>query len=404
MLKTRIIKSGFKTAWTHKLRAFFMILSVMIGTAALTVIISLGKGTEEKLVSQVKKMFSSNTIMIVSGAGRIEGNQRRSSAANLKLDDIRDIAERLENVYDWDAVQVVPGKEVNFNGRNSIANISGQCETAEEVWNLQITKGRFFSEAENQALSRVAVLTPNIIKELFGNESPIGKQIKIDNIPFQVIGTIGPRGMDPHGIDKDSEIIIPLNTMLRRVVNLDYLMMSKLLVADQNKINSTAEQVTQILRERHSINENGNNDFLVITPVKVMEMIKDANKMFSLYLPIIAVISLIVGSIVVANLMLISVNERIKEIGLRKAVGAKSKDILLQFLIESSSVTIFSGLIGIAIGIMALTQIVKMMDLPFTISWTALTICVIIASMVGIISGMIPAQKASRMEPVESLR
>ncbi|MGD8778356.1 MAG: ABC transporter permease [Ignavibacteria bacterium] len=401
----KIIKSGFKSAWTHKLRAFFMILGIMIGIAALTVIISLGKGTEEKVMSQVKKLFSSNTIIVVAGAGEMEGNEKNSlPPVNLKISDMEEIADNIENIIEWDAVQIAPEKVAKYKGRNTIVTASGQTATAEEVWNIVLTDGRFFTESENKSLARVALIAPNVQKELFGDSDPIGNQIKIDNIPFQVIGTIAPRGMDPHGIDKDSEIIVPLNTLLRRVVNLDYLMLGKLLVADESIINSTAEQVTQKLRETHNISDNENDDFMAITPEAVKEMIKEANKMFNLYLPIVAVVSLLVGSIVVANLMLISVNERIKEIGLRKAVGAKSKDILTQFLIETSSITLFSGFTGVLVGMIILTQITKMMDLPFTVSWVTLTACFVISTFIGVVSGIVPAMRASRLEPVTSLK
>lgn len=404
----RIVKSGFKTMWAHKLRALFMFLSVIIGIASLTIIISLGKGTEEKIMGQVQKLFSANTIMVVAGQGRMEGNQQRTSGAalqNLKLEDFEEIAERVDNVIEWDAIQIAPDREVSYDGKNSIAIISGQTTSAESVWNIEVVKGRFFDDAENKNLSRVALIAPNIVKELFGNSDPVGQQIRVDNVPFQVIGVIGPRGMDPHGIDKDSEIIVPINTLLRRVVNLDYLMMGKLLTADKSIIPSTAEEVAQILRERHSIVSKEDDDFMIVTPTMVGAMIKDATKMFNLYLPLVAAISLIVGSIVVANLMLISVNERVKEIGLRKAVGAKSKDILAQFLIESSSITILSGVIGIITGLVLLSQIgPRFFDIPFSISWSVLIICFVISTLIGIASGFFPAKRAAKLEPVEALR
>ncbi len=404
----RIVKSGFKTMWAHKLRALFMFLSVMIGIAALTIIISIGKGTQEKIMGQVQKFFSSNTVMVVAGKGRMEGGHERPASAalmNLKLEDFEEIAERVDNVVEWDAIQIAPDRQVSYGGKNSTATISGQTTSAESVWNIDVVKGRFFDDVENKNLSRVALIAPNIVKELFGDSDPTGQQIRIDNIPFQVIGVVGPRGMDPHGIDKDSEIIVPLNTLLRRVVNLDYLMMGKLLTADKSIIPTTADEAAQILRERHGIVSKEDDDFIIITPTMVNEMIKDATKMFSLYLPLVAAISLIVGSIVVANLMLISVNERVKEIGLRKAVGAKSKDILAQFLIESSSITILSGVLGIIAGLVLLSQIgPRFFDIPFSISWGVLIICFVISTLIGIASGFFPAKRAAKLEPVEALR
>jgi putative ABC transport system permease protein len=400
----RIIKSGYKTVMAHKLRSMFMMLSVVIGIAALTVVISLGKGTEEKIMSQVKKLFSSNTIMIVAGKGKMESNQRMgSSSSTLKLDDFEEIKNRVSNVLEWDAVQISPDRQVSYSGRNTTAIISGQTTAAETVWNIDVKNGRFFTEAENRNLSRVAVIAPNVAKELFGTTNPVGEEIRVENIPFQVIGVIAPRGMDPHGIDKDSEILIPLNTVLRRVVNMDYLMLGKILVTDEKNIASTAKEVEQILREKHGINGNEASDFMIVTPTMINKMVKDINRVFNIYLPIVALISLIVGSIVIANLMLLSVNERRKEIGLRKAVGAKTKDILAQFLLESSSITIGSGILGIAIGLFALSFLYPRMGIPYSVSWGTLIICFVISVLIGILSGYFPARKAANLQPVEAL-
>jgi putative ABC transport system permease protein len=190
---------------------------------------------------------------------------------------------------------------------------------------------------------------------------------------------------------------------LRRVVNLDYLLLGKLLVENEKQVNSSAIEVTKILREKHGLSENDNDDFMIITPAMVNAMIKDSDKVFNIYLPLIAVISLLVGSIVVSNLMLLSVNERKKEIGLRKAVGAKTKDILYQFLLEASTITIFSGLLGIGIGLIILSFIYPKIDMPYTISWGTLIVCFIISTSVGIVSGYLPAKKAANLNPAEAL-
>lgn len=405
MLNIRIIKSGFNTLLAHKLRAVFMVLGVVIGISALTVIISLGKGTEEKIMSQVSKLFSSNTVMIVAGSVDSESGPRSgNSLVKLKLEDIQALNEQVDNIMAWDAVQIAPDRETKFEGRNTLVTVSGQTSNLENVWDIELTSGRYFLESEDKNLARVALIGPNIKNELFRDDDPIGKQIRISDIPFQVIGVVAPRGMDPHGIDKDSEVIIPINTLLRRVVNLDYIMMGKVLLADVDEMESTVEIINGILRERHKLNENESSDFSIITPAIVKEMINSANSMFSVYLPLVAGIALLVGSIVVANLMLISVNERVFEIGLRKAVGANSKQILSQFLIESSAITIISGILGVGLGIIVLANISPILDLPFSVSWLAVIICLLIAIIIGIISGVYPARVASQMQPVESLK
>ncbi|MDE3057802.1 MAG: ABC transporter permease [Bacteroidota bacterium] len=405
MITTRMLKSGFKTAWSHKLRATFMIASVMIGIASLTVIISLGKGTQEEVLSRVKKFFSATTINVMSGRVRMQGTHAKMDpTTTLKLSDIEDIAARIKTIVSWDAGQVELDKSASFNGQNAIVSLHGHMPSAEAVWNLVITEGRFFTKAENDGTARVAVIAPDVRKELFGDSGPIGRQIGIEGVPFQVIGTIAPRGPDPHGMSQDDQIIIPLNTMLKRTVNLDYVIAAKFIVTDKHAVNSAAEQITQILRERHRINTDEGDDFTVITPQAVNDMIRRATRVFNLYLPMLSVVFLIIGALIVANLMLLSVSERMKEIGLRKAVGAKSKDIQLQFLIEASSITLFAGSVGFAAGALLLLPITKMIDVPYTISWSVMLFCLAASSFIGIAAGFIPARRAAVLQPVESLR
>jgi putative ABC transport system permease protein len=381
-----------------------MVLSVMIGIAALTVVISLGQGIEKKITEQVQKFFSSNTIMVISGGGKIEPNRPIAFSGNLKIADVEEVAQQIPNIKEWDAVQRVQEKSAQANGNTTLVDISGHTPSAETVWNLALSSGRFFSDAENRSLARVAVIAPHVQQKLFGVLDPIGQMIKIDNIPFQVIGVLGQRGLDPHGIDKDNEMLVPLNTVLRRVINLDNILSAKYIVGNEQEMNTSAEQITRILRERHSIHEHEADDFMVVTPVRVKEIINQASRIFNVYLPLLALVSLLVGGIVVVNLMLISVNERVKEIGLRKAVGAKSMDIAVQFLIEASSMTIVSGLAGMIFGVLIFTYIAKLMNVPSVISWSALMMCFLISTVVGIAAGYFPAKKAASLSPIESLR
>ena len=399
----RIVRSGFRIALAHKLRATLMVLGITVGIAALTLVISLGRGTEERFMSRVRTLIGSNTIMVVAGKPRMESNQRiTGSLTTLTVEDIAEIGQTMAEVIDWDAVQISPGREVSYTGNRSIANISGHTPLAQRVWNMNVTDGRFFTEGENRNLSRVALLAPNIARELFGKSNPIGEQILVENIPLEVIGLIGPRGMDPHGIDKDSEILVPLNTVLRRIVNLDYVTMGKLLVANEKLIPQTADEVSRLLRQRHG--GGTSDDFMIVTPTMANEMVKQAARIFTVYLPLVAGVSLLVGCLVIANLMLISVNERRREIGLRKALGAKSRDILSQFLIESISITAGSGVLGIGIGLVAFSLISPKMVVPFSISWGVLAACFLTALLAGVLSGLLPARKAARLQPVEALR
>ena len=404
MQKMKVIKSGFRTAWTHKVRSFFMVVCVIIGIAALTVIISLGRGTEQKITAQIHKLMSPNSLMIISGSGKLEPNKPVNVSAGLKLSDVEDAVQQIQNITDWDAILRTPDREAQANGSSTRIDVSGHTPSAEEVLNLEITAGRFFSSAENRSLARVAVIAPHVRQKLFGALDPVGQAIRIDNIPFQVVGVIGSRGMDPHGIDKDNEILVPLNTVMRSVVNVNYVQFVKIVVADEKQVVSTSEHIRQILREKHSLNQNEDDDFMIITPIRAKEIIDSALRIFNLYLPLLAIVSLIVGGIVIVNLMLLSVNERTEEIGLRKAVGARSKDIELQFLIETSAITLSSGLIGMLLGSLVFMFVASRMDIPPTISWSAVVLCFAVSSFLGIAAGYLPAKRAANLSPIESLR
>jgi putative ABC transport system permease protein len=241
-------------------------------------------------------------------------------------------------------------------------------------------------------------------KELFGDSYPIGEQIRIGNIQFEVKGILESRGTSPGGGDMDNRIMIPLSTFMRRVSNIDYLSGAKVLLHNPKEINVTVEKISQALRERHSLAEEEPDDFTIITPTEVTIMAEKVSGTFNIFLALLAGLSLITGGFVIANIMTISVNERKKEIGLRKAVGASSKKIVTQFLIEALAVTISGGIIGIILGGASAIILGIVMQMPVSVSWASILTGVISASIIGIIAGIQPAKKAARLNPIEALK
>jgi putative ABC transport system permease protein len=293
---------------------------------------------------------------------------------------------------------------VKYQENSDNIRVFGHSERAQRVWNIGVTRGEFFDGDAVTTSARVALIGTTAADTLFGDIDPIGEQIRIGTVPFRVIGILKQRGIDPHGWDRDNEILVPYTTAMRRLMNIDYVQTAKLLVKDPRKIERTAERITTILRERHSLAESEPDDFSILTPVQVQEMVSSANRIFNLFLPLIAGISLIVGGVIVANLMLISVNERTSEIGLRKAVGARSKDIQLQFLAETTVITLLGGIIGIVLGLVGSQAVSAVMKLPPSLSWEALALGVIFSTLVGLIAGVFPARRAASLQPVETLR
>jgi putative ABC transport system permease protein len=405
MKNRRIIKSGFRVMGRNRLRTFFMMVGIVIGIMALTLILSVGKGTEKKVMDNLKTMFTIDSMLISASAPQQRGGPHSGGpTTTFTIADLEALEEEIPNVETWDTLQVLPSREVKYQENSDSIRVIGHSERLDRVWNIGVTRGELFDGDKVQTSARVALIGPHAVATLFGETDPIGEQIRIGNVPFRIIGILKERGVDLHGWDRDNEILVPYTTALRRLMNVDYIQTAKVLVKDYRKMEPTVERIKALLRERHGLMENVPDDFSVFTPVLVEEMVTSANKTFNLFLPLIAAISLLVGGVIVANLMLISVSERNSEIGLRKAVGARSRDIQLQFLAETIVITLLGGLVGVILGLVGSHVISVFMELPATVSWQALVLGVIFSILVGFIAGIFPARRAAGLQPVETLR
>lgn len=389
----------------HKIRTFFMMVGIVIGITTLTLIFSLGKSTEKKIMDNIKRMFSASNILINAGGGRMMGKPNLDKMVKtLTIEDLEIIQREIPNIMNYDPMLMLDKRETIYRDRASTARILGHSPAAETIWNRSITNGRFINDADLEQSARVAMLGVSIAADLFGDIDPINKKIRIGNIPFIVIGILEKVGADPHGMNKDHEIIIPISTMMKRMMNVNFIMFAKLQVKDLTNMEDTVNKVRSILRREHHLNVNEPDDFSMITPIEVQEMIATANRVFNIFLPLLAGVALLVGGVVISNLMLISVNERKAEIGLRKAVGARSKDVMYQFIIESTAITVFGGIVGIIIGTLSVQALAWMMKLPPVVSWKAVSLGIIFSTIVGFVAGVYPAKRASGFDPVETLR
>jgi putative ABC transport system permease protein len=274
----------------------------------------------------------------------------------------------------------------------------------EIVWNRGVSRGEYFNDGDELGASRVALIGPRIATELFGGSDPVGETIRIGDVPFVVKGVLIPKGMDPHGNDLDLDVIIPITTMMKRILNVDYIAFGKIVLNDESQMEEAVSAITAILKERHHITDDSQLDFSIITPVFVRETISKMTRVFNVFLPLISLIALLAAGIVIAVLMVMSVNERVSEIGLRKAVGARSKDILFQFIAEVSATSIVGGIIGIALGLAAFGLVKMHMQIPFNLPLLVILGIIVLPILVGIGAGIIPARKASKYNPVDALR
>jgi putative ABC transport system permease protein len=405
-MKRRLLIAGsFRVLTRYKARTFFMSLGIVIGVAALVVMRSIGSGAERNMTSRIERMFSATSVMVTNTGGARHGGGRRATG-KLTIEDLEAIADELDQVVDWDPMVVVGAgdREVQYKGATRSLMILGHSERAEVVWDRGVTEGEFFSEADVRSAARVALLGYKAAEALFGDESPIGRQIRIGDSPFRVKGILEPHGVDPHGLDKDDEVHVPITTLMRRLLNLDRIGSAKLLVADAEAIEDTADRIAEILRARHGLADEQPDDFSIFTPTLVRERVAEANRVLAVYLPATAGIALLVAAIVIANIMRMAVRERIAEIGLRKAVGATDRQIGWQFLLESLAVTGLSGVLGVGLGAGILALVAGHGGPEAGMAPDAVFLGLTAALLVGALAGYLPARQAARQEPVDALR
>ena len=336
----------------------------------------------------------------------MSGGRRAVSGSTLTLEDLAAIATRVKGIEAWDPMVMVGGREVSvvWEGKTANVPVMGHSERAARVWNRGVSRGSFFSEQDVASSARVALAGESVARDLFGDVDPIGQQIRIGTVPVQVIGVLEARGVDPLGRDRDNEIHVPISTAMRRLQNAEYITGANLLVADGYDPDATVPGIEAVLRERHALAADVADDFHIFTPVQAQARRAAINRVFTLFLPLVAGVSIVVGGFVVANLMLMGVNERRAEIGLRKAVGAKSRDVWLQFLVESALVTTAGGVLAVAAGAAALPLIGRLTAASGTMPWQAAGLGLAIALAVGLVAGVVPARHAASLDPVQTLR
>ena len=386
----------------YKLRTSFMMLGSIIGVAALTLVVSVGQATERKMLKMVAQVFGDSSVIILDRGSQMMGGPR-SPGVRLKVDDIEAVAKGLPGIDAWDPQQGI-STPVRHGEATETAQILGESERSERVWNRRASRGEFFDQAAVTGSARVAVIGQTVANELFKNADPLGADIQIGVVPFRVIGILEPWGTDPHGMDRDNEIVVPITTLMRRLTNVDTISSAKLLVSDAGRTEEMTPEISRILRERHRLSAGQPDDFSILTATEVRQMVGQIQRVLFLYLPLVAAVSLVAGGIVSTSLMLASVNERTAEIGLRRAVGARAEDIRLQFLFEAAATTVAGGIAGIALGYAGARLGASRMHLGDITPWTAALIGLSASTVVGVAAGLLPALRAARLHPTEALR
>ncbi len=399
------VRVSLKGLTGNRLRTFFMMLGVLIGIMALTVIVSVGQGAKAQVMQKMENLSAFGAVMVVPGGGMTRGlGSVDTVPATLTADDAQAIQAEVPNVQDVALVQSKQGMSIKFGGQSTTTMVWGVTPNYPAIRPTPVARGDFFGPEEQSSQARVAVLGQDTAAALFGDADPLEQTIRIENVPFKVMGLQKRMGASPGGGNLDDRILTPQATAARRLFNLTNMTQLVIQIKGRDQVPGAAEQVKQLLHERHHIAPGMPEDFSVRIAEQMLGILTGSSQTLTLFLSIVAALSLLVGGFIVMNIMLISVSERTKEIGLRRAVGARRRDILLQFVLEAGAVTMAGGLIGVLLGVGGALVASRLLGWPAALSWPAIVGAVIFAGLVGLVFGVQPARKAAALHPVEALR
>ena len=397
----------FRIAWRaillNKTRTLLTMLGIIIGVGSVITMLAIGEGSKKSIKENISKM-GTNMLNIRPGAGMFGGVRNNSDMQSLKLTDylaLKKEAKLLKYV-----TPVVSGNGQAIVGANnwptSIYGVNAEYLPIRE-W--QVEEGAMFGQDELDNLSKVAVIGRTIQKNLFPDgDSPIGQTIRFKNIPFKIIGILAAKGESNFGQDQDDIIIAPYTTVQKRVLAQTYLQSIVASAISENEAENAVNEVKKILERTHNIAANQENNFNVFSQQELISTFSSTSEMLTVLLVAIASISLIVGGIGIMNIMYVSVKERTKEIGLRMAIGAKGKDILAQFLIESVLISITGGVVGVVLGLLATYVVNTFIGWPVSITFYSIVISFLVCTITGVFFGWYPARKAAELEPITALR
>jgi putative ABC transport system permease protein len=399
-----LLKIAYTAIIRNKMRAGLTMLGIIIGIASVIAMVSLGQSSSSSISQQISQT-GTNMVMVMRNFQRQGGvNIGAGSIQTLVVKDAEAIKERVPNVEDVSPVVQSSGQLV-YGPNNWPGSMQGGDVSYFSIRKYEVARGIQFSAEDIRSAAKVCLLGQTVIDNLFpGGEDPLGKTVRFGNIPFKVIGSLVPKGQNAMGQDQDDIILAPYTTVQKRILAIPYIHQIIISADDESNVQSVMDNVTTLLRAQHKIRLGAQDDFMVRSQQQMLQMMDSVTGFLTALLAAIASISLIVGGIGIMNIMYVTVTERIKEIGLRMAIGAKNRDILLQFLTESIILSLIGGVIGIIFGLFLSYVASNLLHWPYIVSIPAVAGSFIVCAATGIFFGWYPAKKAASLDPITALR
>ena len=399
-----LMKIALKALNNNKLRCFLTMLGIIIGVASVITMLAIGQGSKNSIKAQISEM-GSNMIMI--NPGNMQRGGVRQSADDMQTLEVADYEAIREKASYISAVSPSVNSGGQFiNGNNNYpSTIYGITPDYLDIRKVKVKEGNIFTDHDIKAAAKVCLLGQTVVENLFpGGENPVGRVVRFNKIPFTVIGVLEEKGTNSMGMDQDDVVLAPYTTVVKRVLAIDYIQGLFASAIDEDMTDEAIEEVTAILRERHRLKENADDDFEIRSQQELSEMMNSTSDMMTVLLACIAGISLLVGGIGIMNIMYVSVTERTREIGLRMSIGARGIDILSQFLIEAVIISVTGGIIGVIIGALSAWLVNLIAHWPVYIRLYSVILSFAVCTLTGVFFGWYPAKKAADLDPIEAIR
>ena len=399
-----LLKVALKALNNNKMRCFLTMLGVIIGVGAVIAMLAIGQGSKNSIKAQISEM-GSNMIMIFPGAEN-RGGVRQSSddMQTLKPADYEAIVNQATTIAHITPSVNSSGQWINGNN-NYPSQLQGVNSEYLDIRQRKVSKGEMFTEDDVKRAAKVVVIGKTLVDNLFPDGAdPVGKVVRFGSIPMTIIGVLDEKGYNTMGQDQDNIALAPYTTVMKRVLATDYLQGMQASAIDEERTEETIAEITDILRTQHKLREDEVDNFTIRSMQELAEMISSTSQMMTVLLAAVAGISLLVGGIGIMNIMIVSVTERTREIGLRMSIGARGRDIMMQFLIEAIIISVTGGILGILLGAFATWMISTFARWPVMIEGASVVLSFVVCTVIGIIFGFYPAAKASNLDPIEAIR